>query len=65
MDKKTAKAIATDFDKILDESYKYCKFGESNAVSERAIKINKLAYEVIKYINRYVLKKKKKKVKKK
>jgi len=60
MDKKQAKIIIEDFDKILDESYKYCKFGDSEKVRDRAIKINNLAWETIKYINRYVLRKKKK-----
>lgn len=60
MDKKQAKIIIEDFDKILDESYKYCKFGDSEKVRDRAIKINNLAWETIRYINRYVLRKKKK-----
>ena len=62
MDKKQAKVVVEDFDKILDESYKYCKFEGSDKVRNRAVKINNLAWETIKYINRYVLKKKKKKV---
>tara|TARA_B100000959_G_C14988701_1_gene626744 strand:+ start:1281 stop:1469 length:189 start_codon:yes stop_codon:yes gene_type:complete len=61
MDKKTGKIVAKDFDKILDESYKYCKFDGSDKVRDDAIKINKLAYKIIKYVNRYVLKKKSKK----
>jgi hypothetical protein len=64
MDKKTAKILIMDFDKILDESYKYCKFEESDKIRDKAVKINSLAWETIRYINRYVLKKKKKKTKK-
>ena len=33
---------------------------DNEKIREKAIKINSLAYECIKYINRYVLKKKKK-----
>ncbi len=60
MNKKQAKIVLMDFDKILNESYKYCKYGDNEKIREKAIKINSLAYEGIKYINRYVLKKKKK-----
>jgi hypothetical protein len=65
MDKKKAKVIIADFDKILNESYKYCKFEDNDKIRDRAVKINSLGYEVIKYINRYVLKKKKKRARKK
>ena len=55
------KMAVKDFDKILDESYKYCKFEDNEKVQNKARKINNLAWETIKYVNRYVLKKKKKK----
>ena len=65
MNKKEAKIAILTFDKILNESYKYCKYEDNEKIREKAIKINGLAYESIKYINRYVLRKKKKKGKKK
>ena len=60
MDKKIAKKISADFDKILDESFKYCKLEGNEKIRSKAIKINNLAYDTIKYINRYVLRKKRK-----
>jgi len=63
MNKKQARIALMDFDKILNESYKYCKYEDNEKIREKAIKINGLAYEGIKYINRYVLKKKRKKKK--
>lgn len=64
MKKKIRAIVLDDFDKVLNVSFKYCKFEENERVRDSARKINDIAYGTIKYIDRYVKKSKKKKKKK-
>jgi hypothetical protein len=64
MKKKIRTIVLDDFDKMLNVSFNYCKFGENEKIQDAARKINGIAYDTIKYVNRYVKKTKKRKKKK-
>lgn len=64
MKKKERLIILADFEKILDLTYKYCKY-DNRKICDTAQEINNKAYETIKYIDRYLKAKKKKKTKNK
>ena len=65
MKKKERHVILGDLDKILDLSFKYCKH-DNKRIGEAARAINDKAYETMKYVDRYLkAKKKKRKAKKK
>jgi hypothetical protein len=64
MKKKERLEILGDLDKILDLSFKYCKH-ENKKIHEANQVINSKAYEIMKYIDRYLRAKKKRKAKKK
>ena len=61
MKKKTRAILIDDLDKILNISFNYCRFEENDKIREAAREINKIAYKTMKYVDRYVRKKKKKK----
>ena len=61
MDKKKRAILLDDLDKILNLSFNYCRFSENAKVRDAAREINNKAYETIKYINRHIKKKKRKK----
>ena len=61
MDKKKRAILLDDLDKILNLSFNYCRFSENAKERDAAREINNKAYETIKYINRYIKKKKRKK----
>jgi hypothetical protein len=65
MKNKERVIILGDLDKILDLSFKYCKH-DNKKIGEAARGINDKAYETMKYVDRYLkAKKKKRKAKKK
>ena len=64
MKNKERVVILGDLDKILDLSFKYCKY-ENKKIREAAQVMNSKAYETMKYIDRYLRAKKKKAKKKK
>ena len=64
MKKNERLTILGDFDKILDLSFKYCKH-DNKRIGEAAREINDKAYTTMKYIDRYLRAKKKRKAKKK
>ena len=65
MKKKERLEILGDLDKILDLSFKYCKH-DNNKIREVAQAINSKAYETMKYVDRYLrAKNKKRKAKRK
>jgi hypothetical protein len=64
MKKKERLAILGDLDVILDLSFEYCKH-ENEKIREAAQTINSKSYETMKYIDRYLKAKKRKKAKKK
>ena len=65
MKKKERAVILGDLDKILDLTFKYCKH-DNKRIGEAARTINDKAYETMKYVDRYLrAKKKKRKAKKK
>jgi len=59
MKKKERLTILRSLDSILDLSFKYCKHGNKR-IGEAAREINDKAYETMKYIDRYLRVKKKK-----
>jgi len=60
MKKKERHVILRDLDKILDLSFKYCKH-DNKRIGEAAREINDKAYKTMKYVDRYLKVKKKKK----
>jgi len=60
MKKKERHVILGDLDKILDLSFKYCKH-DNKRIDEAAREINDKAYKTMKYVDRYLKVKKKKK----
>jgi len=60
MKKKERFIILEDFEKILDLTYKYCKH-DNRKICDTSQEINNKAYGIIKYIDRYLKAKKKKK----
>jgi len=60
MKKKERVVILGDLDKILDLSFKYCKH-DNKKISKAAREINDKAYQTMKYVDRYLKVKKKKK----
>ena len=65
MKKKERLIILGDLDSILDLSFKYCKH-ENEKIRGAAQTINSKAYETMKYVDRYLrAKKKKRKAKRK
>ena len=64
MKNKERVVILGDLEKILDLTYKYCKH-DNKKICDSAQEINNIAYRTMKYIDRYVKAKKKKKGKKK
>ncbi len=64
MKNKERVIILGDLEKILDLTYKYCKH-DNKKICDSAQEINNIAYRTMKYIDRYVKAKKKKKGKKK
>ncbi len=64
MKNKERVVILGDLEKILDLTYKYCKH-DNKKICDSAQEINNIAYRTMKYIDRYVKAKKKKKNKKK
>ncbi len=64
MKNKERVIILGDLEKILDLTYKYCKH-DNKRICDSAQEINNIAYGTMKYIDRYVKAKKKKKGKKK
>lgn len=54
MKRKVKRVILSDLDKILNLSFTYCKFGENDRIRDTARKINNAAYELKKYVRRYV-----------
>jgi len=63
MKKKERVVILGDLDKILDLSFKYCKH-DNKKIGEAARKINDKAYATMKYVDRYLRAKKRRKSKK-
>jgi hypothetical protein len=63
MKNKERLVILGDLDKILDLSFKYCKH-DHKKIGETAREINDKAYSTIKYVDRYLKVKKKRKAKK-
>jgi hypothetical protein len=59
MKKKERHIILGDLDKILDLSFEYCKH-DNKKISEAAQVINDKAYETMKYVDRCLKAKKKK-----
>jgi len=64
MKKKERLEILGDLDKILDLSFKYCKH-DNMKIGEAARAINDKAYTAMKYVDRYLRAKKKRKARKK
>ena len=64
MKKNERLIILGDLDKILDLSFKYCKH-DNKRIGEAAREINDKAYTTMKYIDRYLRAKKKRKAKNK
>ena len=65
MKKKERLEILEDLDTVLDLSFKYCKH-ENTKICLAAQTINSKAYETMKYVDRYLrAKKKKRKAKRK
>ena len=63
MKKKERLIILGDLDKILDLSFKYCKH-DNKKIGETARAINDKAYAAMKYVDRYLKAKKRRKAKK-
>ena len=59
MKKKERLIILGDLDKILDLSFKYCKH-DNRKIGEAAREINDKAYGTMKYVDRYLKARKKK-----
>ena len=59
MKRKERLVILGDLDKILDLSFKYCKH-KNKKICEATQIINSKAYETMKYVDRYLKAKKKK-----
>jgi hypothetical protein len=64
MKNKERLIILSDFEKILDLTYKYCKH-DNRKICDAAQEINNTAYKTMKYIDRYLKAKKRKRTKKK
>ena len=60
MKKKERLIILGDFETILDLTYKYCKH-DNKKICSVAQTINTKAYETMKYVDRYLRAKKRKK----
>ena len=64
MKNKERLVILGDLDKILDISFKYCKH-DNKKICDAAQEINGQAYKTMKYVDRYLKAKKKKRGKNK
>jgi hypothetical protein len=54
MKRKLRRVILSDLDKMLSLSFTYCKFEENDRIRDIARKINNEAYELRKYVRRYI-----------